>query len=183
MTVVVHSYRTNLPHSVETRPWCIRTFGLWWSLVPTPASIVMSVPPARQEHLSLGRLARHLSLALPGHPVVCVAIHCLYPVRGEAQAEVNRQHLASLIARLAIGIAVGAQNDQFGAEVGDIWDHAASYQVEDATDTSAPVSEEPLEWDANGAPPSAGSTYQPMKWTRTWCLTRSGATRTSRALP
>jgi hypothetical protein len=106
MTVVVHRYRTNLPHSVETRPWRIRTFGLWWSLVPTPASIVMSVPPAHQEHLSLGRLARHLSLALPSLPVVCVAIHCLYPVRGEA--EVNRQRVARLIARLALGIAVGA---------------------------------------------------------------------------
>jgi hypothetical protein len=106
MTVVVHRYRTNLPHSVETRPWRIRTFGLWWSLVPTPASIVMSVPPAHQEHLSLGRLAPHLSLALPSLPVVCVAIHCLYPVRGEA--EVNRQRVARLIARLALGIAVGA---------------------------------------------------------------------------
>jgi hypothetical protein len=106
MTVVVQRYRTNLPHSVETRPWRIRTFGLWWSLVPTPASIVMSVPPAHQEHLSLGRLAPHLSLALPSLPVVCVAIHCLYPVRGEA--EVNRQRVARLIARLALGIAVGA---------------------------------------------------------------------------
>jgi hypothetical protein len=66
----------------------------------------MSVPPAHQEHLSLGRLARHLSLALPSLPVVCVAIHCLYPVRGEA--EVNRQRVARLIARLALGIAVGA---------------------------------------------------------------------------
>jgi hypothetical protein len=43
------------------------------------------------------------------------------------------------------------QNDGFGAEVGNIWDHAAPYQVEDATDTSAHVSEERLEWDANSS--------------------------------
>ena len=64
-------------------------------------------------------------------------------------------------ANLGSDVLLG-QNDEVGAEVGDIWDHAAPYQVEDATDTPAHVSEEPLEWDANGSPPSAGSTYQPM---------------------
>src|SRR5215211_7453745 len=71
------------PCSAASRP---ATFGLWWCLVPTPALVVMSVPPDCQEHLSLGRFARHLSLTLPGLPVVSAAIHRLSSVRGEAQA-------------------------------------------------------------------------------------------------
>src|SRR3712207_160456 len=46
----------------------------------------MNAPPGCQEHLSLGRFARHLSLALPGLPVVSVANHRLSSIHGEAQA-------------------------------------------------------------------------------------------------
>jgi hypothetical protein len=60
-------------------------FGLWWRLVPTPALVVISVPPACWEHLSLGRFARHLSLALAGLPIVSVAIHRLSSDRREVQ--------------------------------------------------------------------------------------------------
>src|ERR671920_853602 len=65
--------------SAASRP---ATLGLWWRLMPTPALVAMCVPPPTpQDHLSLGRVARHLSSGedYVSSPYKEAALVCLLP--------------------------------------------------------------------------------------------------------
>src|SRR5215208_1308224 len=69
--------------SAASRP---ARFGLWCRLMPTPAVVVMGIPPSPQVHISLEEVVWHLLVAAPSRPYNKHTGRCLRVGSGEAPA-------------------------------------------------------------------------------------------------